>query len=227
MRGTKMLPVTAAAFLLALTTACGGGGGSDSDTDAASGPPEPEMTADSDQEPAGENESEEESAPEQDSALALGESSGPVPFVIEHSDGERWEATVEVTVDRVELGENAALEGHFDAEDVEGLRPAAVYITLAHVSGDDLTYNYAGTNLRVRTAEGESSTEIAMIGNLPFEGRCSDDVGSPQEELPAGAVIEKCKTVLVPEDSDPAEVEIYMGPSYFRSDPANLIWNLA
>lgn len=222
-----MLPVTAAAFLLALTTACGGGGGSDSDTDAASGTPEPEMTADSDQEPAGENETEEESAPEQDSALALGESSGPVPFVVEHSDGERWEATVEVTVDRVELGENAALEGYFDPDDVEGLRPAAVHVSVAHVSGEDLPYNYAGANLLVRTADGESSTNVLSVYPLAFEGRCPDDTGDAMEELPAGAVVEKCKTVLVSEDSDPVEVEIYLGVgNIYRADAGNLRWDL-
>ncbi|MFD7510837.1 hypothetical protein ACFV5N_16120 [Streptomyces sp. NPDC059853] len=227
MRGTTVLPVTAAAFLLALTTACGADGGSDSGTDAASATPGQETAAEADQEPAGESGTEEESAPEQPSVLALGESSGPVPFVVEHSDGERWEAEVEITVDRVELGEHSALEGYFDPEDVVGLRPAAVHVSVAHVSGEDLPYNYAGANLLVRTADGESSTNVLSVYPLAFEGRCPDDTGDAMEELPAGAVVEKCKTVLVPEDSDPAEVEIYLGVgNIYRADDGNLRWDL-
>ncbi|MGW7294190.1 hypothetical protein ACWGIB_17605 [Streptomyces xiamenensis] len=226
MRGTKILPVTAAAVLLALVTACGGDGGSGGDGDAAAGT-EQETTTGTDEEPSAGQDTEPEPEPEAAPALAVGESSGPVPFVVEYNDGGSWEATVEITVDRVEVGDHSALEGYFEPEDVEGLRPAAVHVSVAHVEGEDLPYNYAGANLRVLTADGESSTNVLSVYPLAFEGRCPDDTGDAMEELPAGAVVEKCKTVLIPEDSDPLEVEIYLGPgNIYRADESNLRWDL-
>ncbi|MFF2376387.1 hypothetical protein ACFVUW_18600 [Streptomyces xiamenensis] len=229
MRGTKILPVTAAAVLLALGTACGGDGGSGGDGDAAAETPEQESATGADADPSAGQDTEPEAEPGTGPApaLAVGESSGPVPFAVEYNDGGSWEAMVDITVDRVEVGDHSALEGYFEPEDVAGLRPAAVHVSVAHVEGEDLPYNYAGAALVVRTADGEISTAVLSVYPLAFEGRCPDDTGDEMEELPAGAVVEKCKTVLIPEGSDPVEVEIHLGRnSVYRADDSNLRWDL-
>ncbi|WP_059007955.1 hypothetical protein [Streptomyces specialis] len=168
------------------------------------------------------NETPSQPAEDQTLTYMLGETSDPVAYKVDEA-----QAMVELTVERVEVGQHDQLEGFFDPEDIADLRPASVHVRVRHLSGDPLPYSYIGATLTVFTADGEPATPVLSVTALDLEGGCPEDGADPLAELPVGAEITQCTTLLISDVSQPSEVDLYLGPgNTWVPNDDNLHWTL-
>jgi hypothetical protein len=139
-----------------------------------------------------------------------GETSEPVPY--EDYDAS---AVLEITFDRVELGENADLDGLMaDPADSEGMIPAHVYYTFANVGGDALE----GADPAYETTIDEMYPALIDMGTT-IPGGCPDAAGGLLD-IAVGESAEGCTSVLVPEGTEPATI------TWAQSDGQHeLVWS--
>jgi hypothetical protein len=180
-------------------------------TGQAEEPPPAEETAEEEEPPAEEPPAEEAEAVAPGTyEYGAGETSEPVPY--EDYDAS---AVLEITFDRVELGENADLDGLMaDPADSEGMIPAHVYYTFANVGGDALE----GADPAYETTIDEMYPALIDMG-ATIPGGCSDDAGGLLD-IAVGESAEGCTSVLVPEGTEPATI------TWAQSDGQHeLVWS--
>jgi hypothetical protein len=197
--------VPAAVLALALT-ACSSDDGSE-ETSAAD---ESEATEQTEEPPPAEEttEEEEEEEPPADEVEAVapgtyeygaGETSEPVPF-----DDDDASAVLEITFDRVEVGESADLDGMMaDPADAEGMVPAHVYYTFANVGGDALEFSDPAYESTI-TAGGSMYPPLIDFGGPGIPGGCPDD--ADMLDIAVGESAEGCTSVLMPEGAQPEQI---------------------
>ncbi|MBL1066409.1 hypothetical protein [Streptomyces sp. 7-21] len=207
--------VPAAVVAMALT-GCNSDDSSDEDTGAAqtegqTGQDEQdEQDSGQDEDPAGDTE------PGGSQELALGETSEPLPY----EDGDAT-ANLAVTLDSVEVGNHADLEGTgLSAEDIEGKRPAFVTLTVEHTGGDLLEFTDPSLEADLFDAEGLPGTFIIGGGSLEgLPGGCPEGSGD-SVDIAEGDQATFCRTWLLPENTDPGRVV------YTAADDSEVVWSV-
>ncbi|MGP3970998.1 hypothetical protein [Streptomyces sp. 6N223] len=130
---------------------------------------------------------------------ALGDTSDPVPF----EEGEA-QAVIELTTDQVDIGEHADLEGVFEPDQIEGMRPAHIYMTVTNLSGATLESSDPAYGASTVNADGSFGAPAILFGNT-IPGGCPDGTTDAMD-IAVGDTVEQCTTVLIPEGTEPSEI---------------------
>jgi hypothetical protein len=139
-------------------------------------------------------------------SLAVGETSEPVLW----TNGST-EAMLAVTATEVFIGENEDLDPEtFSSPDAtEGMRPVHIHFDFAHADGDhiDMIMPSERTTLKLKLADDEGWGEnVQAYQPLGMPDGCDAAAPTNSYELPVGESFYDCRTFLIPEDAEAAEV---------------------
>ncbi|NJQ08597.1 hypothetical protein [Streptomyces lonarensis] len=152
-------------------------------------------------------------------SLAVGETSEPVLW----TNGST-EAMLAVTATEVFIGENEDLDPEtFSTPDAtEGMRPVHIHFDFAHADGDhiDMIMPSERTTLKLKLADDEGWGEnVQAYQPLGMPDGCDDAAPTNSYELPVGESFYDCRTFLIPEDAEAAEV-------HWLAAEETLVWRI-
>ncbi|UED87950.1 serine/threonine-protein kinase [Streptomyces profundus] len=152
----------------------------------------------------------------------LGETSEPVPY--EPSAGGR--TALSVTVDQIETGRHADLDGLMDPIQSEGLKPVYLRVTLTNLGGETMTLTssmWVG-NLGTFGVFDEDTIPIANnVYAFAIEGEPGESTARPDDRhLPVGQSADSWVVAAIPEDDEPSLV--YWQPDWDPMANGWLLW---
>lgn len=151
--------------------------------------------------------------------LTVGEAGEPVLW----TNGST-EAMLSVTATEVFVGEPEDLDPDaFSTPDAtEGMRPVHVHLDFAHADGDHIAMIMPSerTTLKLKLADDEGWGEnVQAYQPLGMPDGCDDAAPTNAYELPVGESFYDCRTFLIPEDAEAAEV-------HWLAAEETLVWRI-
>ncbi|WP_130796679.1 hypothetical protein [Streptomyces otsuchiensis] len=216
----------AAALTLALT-ACGSGDGSGDDGDGSDGTGE--STAQQENGGAAEGDDGDDDGDAGDGSDGGSDSEpGVISLDVgDSSEAVRWtngasEAMLVVTATDVHVGEPEDIDPELFTSDVEEMRPVHVHLMFDHADGEDIAMLQPSerTTLKLLLADDEGWGEnVQSYIELGMPNGCDDATAINAGELPSGESFYDCRTFLIPEETEPAEV-------HWLAADETLVWSL-
>ncbi|NJP65360.1 hypothetical protein [Streptomyces spiramenti] len=152
-------------------------------------------------------------------SLTVGETSEPVLW----TNG-ATEAMLAVTATEVFVGEPEDLDPEtFSTPDAtEGMRPIHVHLDFQHADGDHINMIMPSerTTLKLKLADDEGWGEnVQAYQPMGMPNGCDDATPINAGELPVGESFYDCRTFLIPEDAEAAEV-------HWLAAEETLVWRI-